>query len=365
MINLNVNIKSAKGDYLIDTNNQQYFDLCMGYGSVSLGHNYSPIIKAQQQQIQEYSGPGFLKSTVYKTAKKKIEDYVKGYSVSGFYTSGANAIEIAIKMAFANNNKSKIISFENSMHGKTIFANKLGFESCLNNDNQILKIPFLAKQNESEILEACEIEMQSNLIAAIIIEPIQMSGGGFQASKDFYKSLSGLAKKYQVLQIYDEILTGFHRMGNLFCFYDYEVEPDIIVAGKSIGSGFPVSLILIKNSFKVSSSFRGGGTFHNHPVACASVIATIDAYTQLKVQDKIEAIDVCIKKYLPAQNLSGKGALWSLNMGTKENAFEAVNYLNRNKVIVSFYDKNIRFFPNFQVDTGKLAEVCKMIKPFL
>jgi acetylornithine/LysW-gamma-L-lysine aminotransferase len=365
MIDLNGNITSAHGDYLVDADGQKYFDLCMGYGSVCLGHNYAPVVNAQVAQLQKYTAPGFIESTVCTEAKQAVEKYVEGYNVHGFYTSGANAVEIAIKMAMASNGRSKIISFTNSMHGKTLFANKLGFESFLEDDDQIIKIPFVGEKEESYILESCEKYMKQGNIAAVIIEPIQMSGGGFMATPQFYQSLQEVASRFGVVQIYDEILTGFHRTGHSFFFKNQALKPDIVVAGKAMGSGFPVSVILQEKYFTPPNTFRGGGTYFNHPMACASVIATLKAYEQLDVETHISKIEKCILEHLPAQYIAGQGALWNINLGSKSNANAVVKALFAHKIIVSFYDKYIRFFPNFQIDLLKLTEACQIVKKYL
>ncbi len=365
MIESKINIASASGDYLADESGQQYFDLCMGYGSVCLGHNYPPVVNAQLKQLQTYASPGFIDSEIYLQAKQVVEKYVDGYDVHGFYTSGANAVEIAVKMALASTRRSKIISFAKSMHGKTLFANKLGFESCLEDNDQIIKLPFVGEMEESEILKACESHMRLGNVAALIIEPIQMSGGGFKASPAFYHDLEKLASRFDVLQIYDEILIGFHRTGSSFFFKTHGLTPNLVLTGKAMGSGFPVSAVLQEKTFITPENFRGGGTYFNHPMACASIIATLHAYEQLDVTTHIGQIESCMLKHLPAQHLSGQGALWNIDLGSVDNANAAVEALFAHKIIVSFYDRYIRFFPNFQVDLSKLSEACQIVKPYL
>lgn len=365
MINHNIQLASAKGDYLIDTQGKRYFDLCMGYGSVSLGHNYKPIIEAQQNQLQTYTSPGFLESDISQKAKYVVEQLIEGYQVHGFYPSGANAVEIALKMAMASNKKTKIISFKNSMHGKTLFANTLGFNSCFKSEDHIIQLPFVGECTEEYILEQCKHYMGLGDVSAIIIEPIQMSGGGYQASPSFYLQLEQLAKQYGVIQIYDEILTGFYRTGELFFCKSHGLKPDLILGGKAMGSGFPVSVILESNTFSKPKHCRSGGTYFNHPLACASVIATLEAYQELQVNDRIKTIERCIKSHLPKEILSGSGALWNINIQSKYQMLDLVKSLKDHGIIVSFYDTYIRFFPNYQVDLLKLEEACNLVTPFL
>lgn len=358
-------VVSASGDFLTDDSGFRYFDLCMGYGSVCLGHNYAPVVNEQLKQLQTFASPGFMESDIFVEAKQLVEKHVEGYHVHGFYPSGANAVEIAVKMAMLSKGLPKIISFAGSMHGKTIFANKLGFESYLQDDEQIVRIPFLGEKTEDDILKNCEAQMQSGNIAAIIIEPIQMSGGGFKGHPQFYRDLEQLAARFGVIQIYDEILTGFYRTGSSFFFKAQGVKPDIVLAGKAIGSGFPVSAIMVEKTFVIPDKFRGGGTFFNHPMACASIVATINACGQLDVIARTDEIESCILKHLPAQHLSGKGALWNIDLGSVINANAAVKELFANKIIVTYYDRYIRFFPSFQVDLTHLIKACQIVKRFL
>ncbi|KAA5533706.1 aminotransferase class III-fold pyridoxal phosphate-dependent enzyme [Taibaiella lutea] len=358
-------IVSAGGDFLIDESGFKYFDLCMGYGSVCLGHNYPPVINEQLKQLQTYASPGFIESDIYVQAKHLLEKHIQGYHVHGFYPSGANAVEIAVKLAMQSKGLPKIISFAKSMHGKTIFANKLGFESYLQDDDQIIRIPFLGEKTEHDVLKSCEAHMQSGNVAAIIIEPIQMSGGGFKGHPQFYRNLEQLAVRFGVIQIYDEILTGFYRTGSPFFFKTQGVKPDIVLAGKAIGSGFPVSAVMIEKTFVISDKFRGGGTFFNHPMACASIVATINACEQLDLAARTHEIELCILKHLPAQHLSGQGALWNIDLGSVSNANAAVKELLANKIIVTYYDKYIRFFPSFRVDLSHLIKACQIVKRYL
>jgi len=337
----------------------------MGYGSVSLGHNYEPIVAAQKAQLETYTSPGFINATIHTKAKQTVEAYVPNYKVHGLYPSGANAVEIAIKMAMAFNGRSKVISFANSMHGKTLFANKLGFASFLKDDDQIIKTPFVGELDEASILENCRKHMQTGEISAIIIEPIQMSGGGYQASASFYKELQNLAIQFGVVQIYDEILIGFHRTGRSFFFKTYGIQPDIVVAGKAMGSGFPTAVILQKNDFNPPNTFRGGGTFFNHPMTCATVVATLQAYETLHIETHIQKIEACVTNNLPMDSLAGKGALWNINLKTQENTLAAVKGLLEHQIVLSFYSHYIRFFPNFQVDLSKLKEACQIVQHYL
>ncbi len=366
MMTPNINITSAKGDFLIDQSGDYYFDLCMGYGSVSLGHHYQPIINEQIRQIQNYSSPGFLNSQIFEQAKYAVEEcFHNSYLLHGFYSSGANAVEIALKMAMMCSKKSKIISFAKSMHGKTLFAGKLGFESCLIDDNQIIKIPFVGDELEDRILQLCEQHMRLGDVAGVIIEPIQMSAGGFTASNEFYKELQNLALKYGVLQIYDEILIGFYRTGTLFFFEEHNIQPDIVITGKAMASGFPISAVCYHPQLNIPTLFRGGGTYFNHPLACASVIATIAAFKELNVVNRIELIEKSVKKYIPSPYLSGSGALWNINLGSVKHAHQVVAALLKEKIIVSFYDQYIRFFPNYLVDRDKLEVACAIVSKFL
>lgn len=358
-------IIAAGGDFLIDASGQKYFDLCMGYGSVCLGHNYAGVVEEQIKQLQTYSSPGFVETEIFARAKQVVEKYVEGYYVYGFYNSGTNAVEIAVKMALASKRRPQIISFAKSMHGKTIFANQLGFDSYPEIPDQIIKIPFVGEKDESDILNICEEHMQSGNVAAVIIEPIQMSGGGFKASPLFYRRLGELAVRYGTIQIYDEILVGFYRTGAPFFYQTYGLTPDIVLTGKAMGNGFPVSAILLKDDFAIVQPFRGGGTYFNHPIACSSVIATLNAFNQLDVTLHIARIEDCMLKHLPAHYLSGKGALWNIDMGAPDNVSAVVNELWANKIIVSYYDRYIRFFPNYQVDLAALINACQIVKRYL
>jgi acetylornithine/succinyldiaminopimelate/putrescine aminotransferase len=122
---------------------------------------------------------------------------------------------------------------------------------------------------------------------------------------------------------------------------------------------------MIEKTFVIPAEFRGGGTFFNHPMACASIVATLNACGQLDVVALTNEIELCISRHLPAQHLSGQGALWNIDLGSVSNANAAVKELFTNKIIVTYYDKYIRFFPSFQVDLSHLTKACQIVKRYL
>lgn len=361
MLNANAVISSAQGDDLIDAAGRRYFDLCMGYGSVCFGHSYGPVVRAQQAQLAAYASPGFVGSSIYERAAGEIKSLLPDFTLHGFYTSGTDGVEIAIKMAMHATGRRRVVSFQNSMHGRTMLANALGFETAAPLPEHVCKLPFGPGVAEESVLDACAKAFASGDIAAVIVEPVQMSAGGFKASDSFYHRLQNLAEHAQVLQIYDEILTGFFRSGSALLGVERGLRPDIVVAGKAAGAGFPMSMVLQASSLVIPDGFRAKGTYFNHPMISASVAAMLTAARHEGVIQKVAAIEHCVTTLLPKERLGGKGAMWNISFRTQADCDAAVRRLADANVIVSYYANNIRFLPSFRVDLDRLRSVCKIV----
>ena len=186
--------------------------------------------------------------------------------------SGAEANENALKLASFHTGKSKVISFNNSFHGRTSAAVAV-------TDNENIWAP-INKQHQVEFLDlndykALENALEKNDVCAVIIEAIQGVGGLDEPTTDFYQKLAGLCQQKEVVLIADEVQSGYGRSGKFFGFQHHGIKPDLITIAKGMGNGFPIGGVLIHEKFEAKKGILGT-TFGGNHLACAAGIAVLE-----------------------------------------------------------------------------------------
>src|SRR5438552_2765690 len=209
---------------------------------------------------------------------------------TSFFSTVAEAIENAIKIARAATGRSGIVAFSGAFHGRTMMGMaltgkvapyKAGFGPF---PAEIYHAPFpveLHGGSEQASLRALDTLFKADIepkrVAAIVIEPVQGEGGFYVTPKRFMQALRALCDEHGILLIADEIQTGFARTGKLFAMEHYGLAPDIIVTAKSLAGGFPLSAVTGRASVMDAPAAGGlGGTYAGSPVAIAAALAVID-----------------------------------------------------------------------------------------
>ena len=265
----------AQGSRVWDKNNKEYIDLGGGIAVNSLGHSNPILIKALNDQANKlWHTSNYISNEPAINLAKKLTELTFAEKVY-FSNSGSEANEAAIKMARKfhhdrGENRDEIIAFENSFHGRSILnislggseIHKQGFEPLLSGIKH-------AKYNDIKSVE----NLISNKTAAVIIEPVQGEAGVHEGNKDFLKSLRDLCDATGTLLIMDEVQSGVGRMGYLYGYMKYEIDPDILTSAKGLGGGIPIGATLTKNDIASSlSTGTHGSTFGGNPMAYDELI---------------------------------------------------------------------------------------------
>lgn len=264
---------SADGSYITDVNGKTYIDLTSGIGVCNLGHKPLIVKKAIEEQLAEFWHVSNLFTMGEQEHAAKLLAEASGLGAVFFANSGAEANEGAIKLARKATGKTKIITFEQSFHGRT-FAGmsatgqdkiKSGFGPML---EKFIYVPF----ND---IHALSSEMDDD-VAAVMLEVVQGEGGIHVGNSDFLKAVEKLCEKTGALLIIDEIQTGIGRTGRPFAFQHFDLQPDIVTAAKGLGSGLPIGAVIGKESLKeYFGPGSHGSTFGGNPISIASAIATM------------------------------------------------------------------------------------------
>ena len=357
----------ALGSKVWDKNNKEYIDLGGGIAVNSLGHSNPILINELNEQANKlWHTSNYLANEPAINLAKKLTDLTFAEKVY-FSNSGSEANEAAIKIARKfhhdrGEKRDELISFENSFHGRSLLNISLGgSENHKKGFGPLVSGVKHAKYNDINSVES----LITNKTAAIIIEPVQGEAGVFEVDKDFLKSLRELCDENETLLIMDEVQSGIGRMGHLFGYMKYDIEPDILTSAKGLGGGIPIGATLTKNDIAPSlSTGTHGSTFGGNPIACAvanKVIQIVSDPTFLnEVQQKEELImgslsDIAIKtKAFSDMRSSG---LWICCDIKQIDAFDLLNKCYENGLIlVTAGNKALRFAPALNISEDEIQQ---------
>ena len=265
------------GSWLTDHTGKRYLDFVQGWAVNALGHSPKLITDALNHQAQRlitpspafYNAPS-IELAALLTAKSCFQQVF-------FASTGAEANEGAIKLARKwgqkfKNNAYEIITTVGSFHGRTIAtmsaSGKPGWDTMF--APQVPGFP-KATLNDLASVEA----LIGDKTVGIMLEPVQGEGGVNPATQEFMRGLRALCDKHKLLLICDEVQTGVGRLGTLFGYQHYGVEPDIMTLGKGIGGGVPLAALLAKTEVSVFEHGNQGGTYNGNPLMCAVGLAVV------------------------------------------------------------------------------------------
>ncbi|MGF1697097.1 4-aminobutyrate--2-oxoglutarate transaminase [Vibrio lamellibrachiae] len=286
--------QSASNATIIDVEGNEYIDFAAGIAVTNTGHSHPKIIEAVKAQLDNFSHTCAM-VTPYPSFVELAEKLVDlapgdGEKKAIFLTTGAEAVENAIKVARAHTKRSGVIAFKGGFHGRTNMCMGLtGKVAPYKADfgpfpNEIYHAPFPNQyhgiSNEQSLaalddLFACAIE--PSRVAAIIFEPVQGEGGFYQAPKAWAQQVRALCDKHGIVLICDEIQTGFARTGAMFASEHLEITPDLTTMAKGIAGGFPISAVVGNSDIMDSANPGGlGGTYAGSPLACVAGLAVLE-----------------------------------------------------------------------------------------
>ncbi|MDJ0926878.1 MAG: 4-aminobutyrate--2-oxoglutarate transaminase [Gammaproteobacteria bacterium] len=288
----------ANGAEIWDVEGRRYIDLAAGIAVVNTGHNHPRVIEAVRAQLENFSHPCFQVTPYenYVRLADRLNRLAPGNTPKKtvFLTTGAEAVENAVKIARAHTGRPGVIAFGGGFHGRTMMAlaltgkvapYKAGFGPF---PGDVYHVPFpipyhgISEQDSLQALgQLFRTDIEPGRVAAIIIEPVQGEGGFYPASNSFLQSLRKICDEHGIVMIADEIQTGFARTGKLFAIEHAGVEPDIITVAKALAGGFPLSGVIGKAEIMDAPPTGGlGGTYGGSPVGCAAAHAVLDVIEQ-------------------------------------------------------------------------------------
>ncbi|ATU95325.1 4-aminobutyrate--2-oxoglutarate transaminase [Phyllobacterium zundukense] len=284
----------ARNAELWDVEGRRYIDFVGGMGALAVGHSHPDIIGAVQAQLDRFSHTFFGTAPYesYIALAERLNECCKvgGQAKTLLVTTGAEAVENAVKIARAYTKRRGIVVFGGGFHGRTLLT--MAMTGKVNPYKQsfgpfpgdIYRAPFpepfrgiSAEQCLAALETLFETEIEAAAVAAFVIEPLQGEGGFIPAPAEFMKGIRRLCDSHGIVLVADEVQSGFGRTGRLFAVEHFGIEPDLIAMGKSLGAGLPIAAVVGKSEVMDSVGVGGlGGTYAGNPLACAAALAVLD-----------------------------------------------------------------------------------------
>ena len=287
-----------------DVEGRRYIDFASGISVLNTGHVHPKVQQAIARQLEKLTHACFQVTPYesYIALAEQLNALAPGASPKKtiFLTTGAEAVENAIKIARFHTKRSAVIAFSGSFHGRTLACvsltgkvqpYKAGFGPML---PEIYHLPYpmlyhgVTLEHSLQALEQLfKADVDPARVAAIIIEPVLGEGGFYAAPSEFLRRLRSLCDSHGIVLIADEIQCGFGRTGRMFAIEHAGVEPDLITIAKSVAGGVPLSAVTGKADIMDAPGPGGlGGTYAGNPLACAAALAVLDVFEEEKLLDR-------------------------------------------------------------------------------
>lgn len=368
---LGIEIKKASGSYVYDIHNKKYLDFIAGVSANTLGHGHPKVKKAIKKQVDTYLhvmvyGEFIQEPQVALT--KLLSDNLPNNLNSVYLTnSGTEATEGALKLAKRLTGRYEIIAANKAYHGNTMGAMSV----CGAEEQNSAFRPLIPGSNFIEFNNLDHLNKITKKTAAVILETIQGGAGFIVPINNYLAKVKQRCEQVGALLILDEVQSGAGRTGKLFGFENYNVHPDIIIAGKGLGGGMPfgafISSYAKMSKLKQNPKLGHITTFGGHPVIAVSALATVQELLHTNLMEDVAAKEILFRKYLVHPSIieiRGKGLMLALILKDSTSVNNLILNAVKNGLLLFwllFEPKAIRITPPLTISKNEIKLGCTII----
>ncbi|MCS7143151.1 MAG: aspartate aminotransferase family protein [Aigarchaeota archaeon] len=284
-----IRIVRGSGQYVWDSQDRRYLDFHCGNGAAFLGHSNPLIINRIKEQMEELMVcmPIFDTPVLERCLRALSRVLPNHLREVYFLNSGSESVELAMKLARKQKDRKRFVYFTGAFHGRTMGALSVTYNQRYKQGFE----PFPWEQVSLPFNDFDQLRKIDDGVAGVIVEPVQGEGGLNVADSGFLRELENRCREVGAYLIVDEVQSGFGRTGRVWAHLVAGIEPDIMVAGKSIGGGFPVSLVAVSEEVagRVEEG-EHGSTYGGNPLALAAVEAAVDVLIKESVPEKSDVM---------------------------------------------------------------------------
>ena len=339
-------VARAEGTRVWDVDGKEYLDFTSGIGVLNTGHRHPRVVRAVHEQVDRLMHTCFQVAMYepYVELAARLCRLVGDDRKAILFTTGAEAIENAVKIARAHTKRQAVVAFTGGFHGRTLLSLTMTSSSPAYRQNfgpfasEVYHSPFpdeyrgwTTDKAIDALQDLFDTRVTAENVAAVVIEPQLGEGGFVPAPAAFLQRLRALTERFGIVFIADEVQTGFGRTGEMFGYQHAGIEPDLIAMAKSLASGLPLSAVVGRTAIMDAPLPGGlGGTYAGNPLACAAALAVLDVFESeaivVRAAERIVAVREALRRLqarVPAiGDVRGLGCMLAMEFvkdpGTKE-----------------------------------------------
>jgi acetylornithine/N-succinyldiaminopimelate aminotransferase len=358
-------LTGAAGDQVFDEHGRAWIDLYGGHCVCSTGHNHPRVVTAITEQASRVL---FYSTAAKLSIREEAADALATFSGMPwvfFCNSGAEANENALKLAVKITGRSGLVAMRGGWHGRTTLALSVTDDPPLHQGlESVLQPVTLLPLNDPEALAAADFSK----VAAVILEPIQSMAGVRCASREYLQALRDKCSSSGTLLVFDEVQTGFGRLGAPFAVQHFGVQPDMVSCAKGIASGVPMGALLMSERVKSRLDARDlGSTFGGGPLACAALLATLDVIAEERLMPRAQALFAVLRERLRGTAVTevlGAGLLIGLRAGKRAAALKQ-HLLEQRILVGASHDPGVlRLMPPLVLTNASVDAFVKAVSRF-
>ncbi|MBS3024076.1 4-aminobutyrate--2-oxoglutarate transaminase [Acidiphilium multivorum] len=340
----------AENAELWDADGKRYIDFAGGIAVLNTGHRHPKVIEAVKAQLDRFTHTCFQVTPYepYVALAERLNAIapIEGPAKTVFLTTGAEALENAIKIARAATGRPGVITFAGGYHGRTLLTMAMTGKVIPYKKRfapmpaEIYHAPFPYEPFGVSVADSIRgidmlfrADIEPERVAAIVIEPVQGEGGFIPAPTELLVALREICDRHGILLIVDEVQTGFGRTGKMFGIEHSSVKPDLMTIAKSLAGGFPLSGVIGRAAVMDAPEPGGlGGTYAGNPLACAAALAVLDVIRDENLVERANAIGATMKSRLervasrndvaPITAIRGPGAMIAFDIVRQRGSYE-------------------------------------------
>ena len=332
-------VARAWGARIWDAEGREYLDFAGGIACQNLGHGNAAVVRAVHEQVDRFLHQCFMVGAYepYVAVAEKLDELWPGNAATKtlLVNSGAEAIENAVKIARAATGRAGVVVFDRAFHGRTnltmAMTSKLVYKQGfgpLATDIHRAPAPYPYRGvSTQDALHGLELLFKQDVdpkeVACVVLEPVQGEGGFIPMPPEFIHALRELCDLHGIVYVDDEVQSGCGRTGSIWAIERFDVEPDLLVSGKTLGGGLPLAGVTGRTELMDAPHPGGlGGTFGGNPVACAAALAVLDELSSPGFRERAEQIagllrtrlDEIAARHAIVGEIRGLGAMLALEL---------------------------------------------------
>ena len=374
-----IEVARAEGSFFYTPEGKRYFDLVAGVSVSNVGHANPAVVRAVQQQAADYMHVMVYGEMVERPQveyARRIAELLPGdIDCVYFVNSGAEAVEVALKLAKRYTGRTELISMKRAYHGSTHGA--MSMMGAPDGEEWKAEFrPLLPDVKSINFNSFDDLAKITERTAGVLCEVVQGEAGVRLPNVEWLRALRARCSEVGAMLIFDEIQTGMGRTGAMFAAAKYGVTPDIVCLAKAFGGGMPLGGVAsrrdILNAFTHNPCLGHITTFGGHPVCCAAGLATLDYMTENQIVDGVEAkgarFEEQLKDHAKVLEIRRSGLLLAVELGKSEYLYKLMEIFKEVGIMSDWFlycDTAFRISPPLTITADEIDECCLLIREAL